>query len=124
MRHRKDSRDEMEKQVAAWLKVSIRYLAVAAVASGVSLGTQFTDGAKIAELERRVAENERVDGWNHADFSRFFAVDLSGFSDPRAVHAIDQQIQRALKDYETREHAAAWRKRLKALNPTLTVIDE
>ncbi len=114
----------MEKTVGRWLKESLKYLGAAITAAGVSLGTQYTDTGRLADHERRIAENERRDEAAHTDCAHFRSVDLSGFCDPRAVHAIDQQIERALREYETREHAQAWRKRLQQLNPSLKILDE
>lgn len=120
---KKEQSDEMAQQVSAWIKLSIKYLGVAITAAGVSVGTQITDSKTLADHERRISQNERSDEAYHGDCARFRSVDLSGFCDPRIVHAIDQQIQRCLKEYETKERAASWRRRLKQLNPTLTIIN-
>lgn len=116
-------RNAMDRNVSAWIKLSLKWAAVAATAAGISVGTQFTDAQKIADLERRLAENERRDETAHSDCACFRRIDLSGFCDPRAVHAIDQQIQRSLKDYESREHSDARWRRLKQLNPSLTILN-
>jgi len=113
-----------EKKVSAWLKQSIQYLGAALTAAGVTIGAQVADGSRTATLERRVAENDKADEVAHGDCARFRTVDLSGFTDPRTVYAIDQAIQRVLRDYETRERATAWRRRLRELNPTLKILDE
>jgi hypothetical protein len=106
-----------------WIRVVTQLLVPAFTAVGVSFGALQADLANIATIREEFRAHERVDAAVHAELTRLLGIDTGGFSDPRMVYAVAEQIKRGIEHLQTRADAKRWRAAFKQLNRDLVLPD-